>query len=60
MRIDETQEGSHIEIGGRHRFKGVMEFAVTLFQIRIEDEIFFNEALQVNGNYDDKNLAAWR
>ncbi|OEU82957.1 MAG: hypothetical protein BA865_01385 [Desulfobacterales bacterium S5133MH4] len=50
------QEGSHIEIGGRHRFKGVMEFAVTLFQIRIEDEIFFNEALQVNGNYDDKTL----
>lgn len=50
------QEGSHIDIGGRYHLKGIMEFSLTLFQIRIDDEIFFDQDPQVNRNYDDKTV----
>jgi outer membrane receptor protein involved in Fe transport len=48
------QDGTHIDIGGRHHLKGAMEFAVTLFKIEMEDEIFFDEDLQLNRNFDEK------
>jgi TonB-dependent siderophore receptor len=48
------QEGTHIDIGGRYRFKGLVEVAFTLFQIKMEDEIFFDEDTQVNRNFSDR------
>jgi TonB-dependent siderophore receptor len=48
------QEGTHIDIGGRYRSKGLVEVAFTLFQIRMEDEIFFDEDTQVNRNFSDR------
>ncbi|MCK4390154.1 MAG: TonB-dependent receptor [Desulfobacterales bacterium] len=50
------QEGTHVDIGGRHHFMEAVELAVTLFQVRIEDEIFFDEALQVNRNFTEKTI----
>jgi outer membrane receptor protein involved in Fe transport len=50
------QEGTHIDIGARHHLKGVMELAVTLFQMRIEDEIFFDQDSQLNRNFDQTTL----
>jgi len=55
-----SQEGIHMEIGGRSQFMDLMEFAVTLFQIMIKDEIYYGEdpvtGLGVNRNYDEKTL----
>lgn len=48
------QEGTHVDIGGRYRFKGVMEVSFTFFQIRMLDEIFFDQAAQVNRNYSER------
>ncbi len=50
----EPQEGIHIDFGGRYTFGGAVEASVTLFQIRVEDEIYFDEATDVNKNYGDK------
>jgi outer membrane receptor protein involved in Fe transport len=54
------QKGSHTEIGGRSRLNKLMEFALTLFQIRIEDEIYYGEdpvtGLAVNRNYSEKTV----
>ncbi|UCF92381.1 MAG: TonB-dependent receptor, partial [Desulfobacterales bacterium] len=47
------QEGAHIDVGLRQRLWDLAEFSVTLFQIEIEDEIFFDSNLQVNRNFDD-------
>ncbi|MDY6951824.1 MAG: TonB-dependent receptor [Thermodesulfobacteriota bacterium] len=48
------QEGKHVEIGTRYRVKGLAEASLTLFHIRIEDEIFFDESSQSNKNADEK------
>jgi outer membrane receptor protein involved in Fe transport len=50
------QEGTHIDLGGRYSFKGLLEAAVTAFEIKTEDEIFFDGNLEVNRNYDDKTV----
>ena len=50
----EPQEGDHVDIGVRHRIMGLAEFSLTLFQTRITDEIFFDSALNLNRNFEDK------
>ena len=50
----EPQEGEHIDIGVRHRIKGLAELSLTLFQTRITDEIFFDSALNLNRNFEDE------
>ena len=50
------QEGIHIDIGARMRYKEILEFAVTVFEMKIDHEIFFDGNLQLNRNYDDKTV----
>ena len=54
------QKGSHMEIGGRSQLKDSIEFALTLFQIRIKDEIYYGEdpvtGLAANRNYHEKTI----
>ena len=54
------QKGLHIDIGARHRVSGFMETSITLFQIKIEDEIYYGEDPSTGGwfnrNYDDKTI----
>jgi TonB-dependent siderophore receptor len=51
------QEGTHIEIGSRHVFSDFVEFTATLFQIEIEDEIYYDGTdYGLNRNYDDTTL----
>ncbi len=50
----EPQEGDHVEIGARHRIKGFAELSLTLFDIRIKDEIFFDADKQVNRNFEEE------
>ena len=47
------QEGSQVEAGGRFQFSNRLEAAITLFNISIEDEIYYSE---INRNYDEKTL----
>jgi iron complex outermembrane receptor protein len=62
-RADESlkpQRGRHTEIGGRSQIGDRMECAVTLFQTRIEDEIYFGEdpltGESFNRNYEEKTI----
>jgi iron complex outermembrane receptor protein len=50
------QEGKHVDIGGRIKYGKRAEFAVTIFEMRIDDEIFFDGDLQVNRNFGDKTV----
>ncbi|MCJ7830461.1 MAG: TonB-dependent receptor, partial [Desulfobacterales bacterium] len=54
------QKGHHVEIGLRHRAVGRWEAALTLFQTKITDEIYFGEdpetRIILNRNYEDKTL----
>jgi outer membrane cobalamin receptor len=50
------QEGTHFDVGGRMRYGEVFEFAVTLFEMKIDDEIFFDGNLELNRNYEDKTV----
>jgi len=47
------QEGVHIEIGGKQQFSDFMSLTVALFDIRIDNEIYYNE---LNKNYEDKTI----
>ena len=47
------QEGRHVEIGGRHQIGALGVLAVSLFDIRIDDEIYYSD---INRNYDDKTV----
>jgi TonB-dependent siderophore receptor len=47
------QEGKHIDVGLRGFIGDLFEFSLTLFQIDIKDEIFFDSINQVNRNFDD-------
>lgn len=47
------QEGTQVEVGGRMRFHGNVEAAISLFEITIEDELYFSE---INRNYDRKTV----
>jgi outer membrane receptor protein involved in Fe transport len=50
------QEGMHVDMGGRVRYGERAEFAVTVFEMTIDDEIFFDGNLQLNRNFDDKTV----
>jgi TonB-dependent siderophore receptor len=47
------QEGRHVELGVKRRLGTAAELGVSLYGIRIEDEIYYSE---VNRNYDDTTL----
>lgn len=47
------QKGGHSEIGGRQRFGDFLSCTISLFDSRIEDEIYYND---INRNYDDKTI----
>jgi outer membrane cobalamin receptor len=46
------QKGMHWDLGLRRRIKGFMEFSLTLFQIRIEDEIYYGKNPDTNTNFN--------
>lgn len=50
------QKGRHLDLGLRHRVPGWGEFSVTLFDIRIQDEIFYDAAAASNRNFEDTTL----
>jgi iron complex outermembrane receptor protein len=47
------QEGLHLDAGGRFGFMDKLELTVTLFNLVIEDEIYYSE---INRNYEDKTV----
>lgn len=51
------QKGYHLDLGAKQRVKGIAEWTLTLFQIRIEDEIYYGEdpstGTSTNRNYDE-------
>jgi len=47
------QKGVHMEIGGRRHFGDFMTLALSLFDIRVDDEIYYSD---INRNYDDKTV----
>jgi outer membrane receptor protein involved in Fe transport len=50
------QEGAHVDVGGKVRYRDWLEFAVTFFEIRIDDEIFFDGNVERNNNFDDQTV----
>jgi iron complex outermembrane receptor protein len=54
------QQGRHTDIGGRIGIGNLTEFAVTFFQVEIEDEIYYGEdpltGQSFNRNYDEKTI----
>ena len=52
------QKGLHWDVGSRYRWGNLAELTLTLFQIRIEDEIYYGEDPitheRLNRNYDEK------
>jgi len=49
----QPQEGFHSEIGSRHQFGNFMSMTIALFDIRIDDEIYYSD---INRNYDEKTI----
>jgi iron complex outermembrane receptor protein len=49
----QPQKGLHLDVGGRFGFMDKLEFAVTFFNLVIEDEIYYSE---VNRNYEDNTV----
>ena len=47
------QKGFHLDVGGRFSFMDKMELTLTLFNLVIEDEIYYSE---VNRNYEDNTI----
>jgi TonB-dependent siderophore receptor len=47
------QDGVNIEVGGRQRFGKKMAVTLTLFDIRIDDEIYYSD---INRNYTDQTI----
>jgi outer membrane cobalamin receptor len=47
------QEGKHIDLGLRYRFRRLAEINLTFFQIEIDNEIRFDPNLRVNRNFKD-------
>lgn len=54
------QKGFHLDIGLRQGIADILEFALTLFQVKIEDEIYYGEdpvsKTTFNRNYDEKTV----
>ncbi|MBU2489578.1 MAG: TonB-dependent receptor, partial [Proteobacteria bacterium] len=51
-----SQEGLHLDAGVRARLGRRVELSLSLFQIRMKDEIFFDQTLQKNRNFEDDTL----
>ena len=47
------QEGVNFEVGGRQKFGSRMTVTVALFDIRIDDEIYYSD---INRNYEDQSI----
>jgi outer membrane receptor protein involved in Fe transport len=47
------QEGWHVDVGWRQRYRKWAESTVTLFYFEIDDEIYYDPNLRLNRNYDD-------
>ena len=47
------QEGNHAEMGARHWFGDFLSCTVALFDIRIDDEIYYSD---INRNYNDTTI----
>ncbi len=47
------QEGRHFEVGGRYRIGPAAILSLALFDIRIDDEIYYSD---INRNYDDRTI----
>jgi outer membrane receptor protein involved in Fe transport len=47
------QEGWHVDVGWRQRYRKWAESSVTLFYFEIDDEIYYDPNRRVNRNYDD-------
>jgi len=54
------QEGFHLDIGVRQGIADILEFSLTLFQMKIENEIYYGENPETNTtynrNYDEKTV----
>ncbi|MCD6139257.1 MAG: TonB-dependent receptor [Deltaproteobacteria bacterium] len=54
------QKAAHLDIGARHRIKGVAELSVTVFQIKMKDEIYYGQdpltGRSINRNYEEDTL----
>ncbi|MBW1701611.1 MAG: TonB-dependent receptor [Deltaproteobacteria bacterium] len=54
------QKGMHLDVGARQRIGDFIELSVTIFQIKIKDEIYYGEdpvtLTSINRNYDEKTL----
>ncbi len=54
------QEGYHFDVGARKQFGDLLEASLTLFRIKMKDEIYYGEdpdtGMQFNRNYDDDTL----
>ncbi|MDO9263601.1 MAG: TonB-dependent receptor [Desulfosalsimonadaceae bacterium] len=47
------QEGVNLEVGGRQNFGSRMAVTIALFDIRIDDEIYYSD---INRNYEDQTI----
>ncbi len=47
------QEGTHIDVGARFNLGETVEWSITGYQVRIEDELYYSE---VNRNYDEPTV----
>lgn len=56
----QPQRGEHLELGVRRTFSRRAEISLSLFQIRMEDEIYYGEdpetGLTLNRNYDQETI----
>ncbi|MBW1988363.1 MAG: TonB-dependent receptor [Deltaproteobacteria bacterium] len=52
----ESQTSRHLDAGVRLRLGSWVETSVTVFDIHTEDEIFFDQSLQANRNFEDDTL----
>ena len=54
------QKGLHFDVGARQRLGDFAEMSVTLFHIKIKDEIYYGEdpitLTSINRNYDEKTI----
>jgi outer membrane receptor protein involved in Fe transport len=47
------QEGVHVEVGARRQFGSFISMSIALFDIRIDDEIYYSD---INRNYDERTI----
>ncbi len=49
----DPQEGWHLDLGLRQRYRNLAEYSATFFYFEIDDEIFFDADARVNRNFED-------